>query len=88
MDNSFVLKGDICYSETPTRLACQPNSYLICENGVARGGSSRNFRKNTAGFPCGIVPASLSFPVSSTCICTPRSMPSAASEWTWNFSTG
>ncbi|MCD7895529.1 MAG: amidohydrolase family protein [Planctomycetaceae bacterium] len=37
MDNSFVLKGDICYSETPTRLACQPNSYLICENGVARG---------------------------------------------------
>ena len=34
---SFVLKGDICYSETPDRLACRPASYLVCENGICRG---------------------------------------------------
>ncbi len=37
MENSFVLKGDICYSQSPTTLATHPNSYLVSENGCSAG---------------------------------------------------
>ena len=35
--DSFVIKGNICYSEDKTILVCMPNSYAVCENGVCRG---------------------------------------------------
>lgn len=34
---NFILKGDICYSETPQKLKAVKNGYLVCENGVSRG---------------------------------------------------
>lgn len=37
MENSFVLKGDICYSQGPKTLSVTPNGYLVCEKGVSRG---------------------------------------------------
>ena len=36
-NNSFVLHGDICYSESPDELLCVQNGYLVCENGVSQG---------------------------------------------------
>lgn len=35
--NSFVLKGDICYSESKDRLVTKENHFLVCENGVVTG---------------------------------------------------
>lgn len=37
MEKSFVLRGDICYSRSPTQLETSPDSYLVCENGVSAG---------------------------------------------------
>ncbi len=37
MENSFVLRGDICYSKSPTTLGLLRDSYLVCENGVSKG---------------------------------------------------
>ncbi len=37
MDNSFVLRGDICYSRGPTSLDMRKDGYLVCENGRSRG---------------------------------------------------
>jgi guanine deaminase len=48
--NSFVLKGDICYSKTQTSLAALPGGYLVCVDGKACGAFPRvpsRFR----GFP-------------------------------------
>lgn len=36
-ENSFVLKGDICYSENKDSLVLCPDSYAVCENGISRG---------------------------------------------------
>lgn len=35
--NSFVLKGNICYSEGPESIVLKPDSYLVCENGTCAG---------------------------------------------------
>ena len=34
---SFVLKGNICYSESSTKIRLLPNSYLVCEDGLCAG---------------------------------------------------
>ncbi len=34
---SFVLKGTICYSQTPSSLAVCPNGYAVCVDGVCAG---------------------------------------------------
>ena len=34
---NFVLKGHICYNQTPTELAVQEDGYLVCENGRSSG---------------------------------------------------
>lgn len=34
---SFVLKGTICYSKTPTQLEICPNSYAVCVDGCSKG---------------------------------------------------
>ncbi|MBQ3329562.1 MAG: amidohydrolase family protein [Ruminococcus sp.] len=35
--NSFIIRGDICYSADKNHLITKENSYLICENGVCAG---------------------------------------------------
>ena len=35
--NSFILKGDICYSTDRNTLITRENSYLVCENGLCAG---------------------------------------------------
>ena len=35
--NSFIMKGDICYSETSDTLRLCEDAYLICENGRSMG---------------------------------------------------
>lgn len=35
--NSFVLRGDICYSETKTHLKTIKNGYVVCMDGVCEG---------------------------------------------------
>ncbi len=37
MENSFVLKGNVCYSISPGELALAANSYLVCEEGLCAG---------------------------------------------------
>ncbi len=37
METSFALRGDICFSESPTTLRVQPNSYLVCVDGISGG---------------------------------------------------
>ncbi|MGM9598296.1 MAG: amidohydrolase family protein [Faecousia sp.] len=34
---NFVLKGNICYSESSDSIRLLPNSYLVCENGLCAG---------------------------------------------------
>lgn len=34
---SFVIKGDICYSESPDGLVSRPGACLVCEDGVCAG---------------------------------------------------
>ncbi len=50
MEQSFVLKGDICHSKSPTTLATHPNSYLVCENGRSKGVFER-LPENYRGLP-------------------------------------
>ncbi len=35
--NSFVLKGDICYSNSLTEINTVPNGYLVCVDGISKG---------------------------------------------------
>ena len=35
--NSFVLKGNICYSEGPRSIVLKTESYLVCEDGLCAG---------------------------------------------------
>lgn len=35
--NAFVLKGNLCDSESADRIRLIPNGYLVCEDGVCRG---------------------------------------------------
>lgn len=37
MPESFVLKGNICYSKNPVALNIVENGYLVCENGISAG---------------------------------------------------
>ncbi len=37
MENSFVLRGDFCYSKSPTNIGLLRDSYVVCENGVSKG---------------------------------------------------
>ena len=37
MDNSFILKGMICYTPEPDNLVIRENAYIVCENGCCRG---------------------------------------------------
>lgn len=50
-ENSFVLKGDICYSENKDRLVLCPDSYAVCENGISRG-VFKVLPKKYSGFAC------------------------------------
>ncbi|MFV0412222.1 MAG: amidohydrolase family protein [Oscillospiraceae bacterium] len=34
---AFALKGHILYSETPQKIACVPNGYVVCENNAVTG---------------------------------------------------
>lgn len=36
-EKSFVIKGDICFSQSKTKLETRQNSYLICVNGISQG---------------------------------------------------
>ncbi len=36
-EHSFVLQGNICYSETKDRLSITDRGYLVCERGISRG---------------------------------------------------
>lgn len=36
-EKSFILKGNILYSESPVKLVCIPDGYLICKNGRVEG---------------------------------------------------
>lgn len=35
--NDFVIKGNLCYSESSDTIRLLPNAYLVCENGVCAG---------------------------------------------------
>ncbi len=35
--DSFVLKGNICYSDSNKKLVICPNSYAVCQKGICRG---------------------------------------------------
>ncbi len=35
--NSFVLKANICYSESYEHIVLKPNAYLVCEEGICAG---------------------------------------------------
>ncbi len=35
--NSFVLKGNICYSDGSKKLVICPNSYVVCQEGICKG---------------------------------------------------
>lgn len=37
MNNTFALKGNICYNEDKNRFVIAENAYLICENGMSAG---------------------------------------------------
>ena len=36
-ESIFILKGDICYSKSPTELAVQRDGYVVCREGVSVG---------------------------------------------------
>ena len=38
MINSFVLKGDLCYSAGPSEIKTIAAGYLVCEDGISKGG--------------------------------------------------
>lgn len=35
--NTFLIKGDLCFSEDPYHIRLCPDSYLLCEDGLCRG---------------------------------------------------
>lgn len=35
--SDFVLKGNICYSTSPTNICTKENSYVVCQNGISCG---------------------------------------------------
>jgi len=37
MENNFVIKGDLCWSESLTSLKTMPDGYLVCVNGKSAG---------------------------------------------------
>ncbi len=37
METNFALRGDICYSASPTSLETRCDSYVVCENGLSKG---------------------------------------------------
>ena len=37
MDNSFVLKGNVCYNTTPQEVSCTANGYVVCVEGKSAG---------------------------------------------------
>lgn len=37
MNDSFVLKGTVCYSRSQTEIAVFPDSHVVCEKGISRG---------------------------------------------------
>ena len=37
MDNNFVIRGDLCWSESPTRLKTMPDCFLVCVDGKSAG---------------------------------------------------
>lgn len=37
MEQSFIIKGDICHSKSRTELETVANGFLVCEGGVSRG---------------------------------------------------
>ena len=37
MNNSFVIKGNICQTLNPNELDLHKNAYAVCENGVSKG---------------------------------------------------
>lgn len=37
MKQSFILKGNICYSASKEELICRRDSYLVCVNGISQG---------------------------------------------------
>ena len=37
VNNSFILKGHICYTPRPDSLVIRENAYAVCENGICRG---------------------------------------------------
>jgi guanine deaminase len=48
MENSFVIRGDLCWSESFTRLKTMPDAFLVCVDGKSAGafsGLPRQFEK-------------------------------------------
>ncbi|WBW49615.1 amidohydrolase family protein [Peptoniphilus equinus] len=37
MKNSFIIKGDICYSEGPNHLVTHTDGYVVCVDGISKG---------------------------------------------------
>ena len=37
MNNSFIVKGNICQTITPKQIDLHPNAYIVCENGISKG---------------------------------------------------
>ena len=35
--DTFILKGNICYSETAETVRTVPNAYLVCREGICQG---------------------------------------------------
>lgn len=35
--NSFIIKGDICYSKSKSHIENKHNGYLVCEDGISKG---------------------------------------------------
>ncbi len=49
--NTFALKGVICYSQTPSRLAIEPDGYVVCE-GQKSAGVFSGLPAQYAGIDC------------------------------------
>ena len=37
MNNSFILKGNVCQTPTPQKLDLHPNAYIVCVDGISMG---------------------------------------------------
>ena len=37
MNNSFVVKGNVCQTKVPKKLDLHENAYVVCVDGVSRG---------------------------------------------------